>query len=160
VAVVMIALDRGFLDRAVHTHVKHMAHVAGRWAIGVARRKRELNAVVGEYGVNLARDGFDQGHQEGGRGRSAGLLHKLYEGKFAGPVDPVQVQLAFGRPYLGNVDVEVTDRIGFERFLVWLSPSTYAAGGAARTASGAGWLAGACTGIRPAVAACAGERQR
>jgi hypothetical protein len=51
---------------------------------------------------------------------SAGLLHKLYEGKFAGAVDrDIQVQLAFGRPYLGNVDVEVTDRIGFELLLVW-----------------------------------------
>jgi len=83
VTVVVIALDGSFLDRAVHAfdlavgprmldlgkpvldavltaaHVEHMGHVSGRWAIGVARRKRELNAVVGEHGVNFVRDGFD-----------------------------------------------------------------------------------------------------
>jgi len=46
-----------------------------------------LNAVVGEHGVNFVRNGFDKRRQEDGRGRSTGLLHKLYEGKFAGPVD-------------------------------------------------------------------------
>ena len=110
-AVVVIAFDGGFLDGPVHAfdlavrprmldlgesvldavlaaaHVKHMGHVPGRWAIGVARWKRELNAVVGEHGVNFVRNGFDKSHQEDGRGRSTGLLHKLYEGKFAGPVD-------------------------------------------------------------------------
>ena len=143
VAVVMIALDGSFLDRAVHTfdltigprmldlgksvlnavlaaaHVKHMGHVPGRWAIGVARWKRELNAIVGEHGVNFVRNGFDQRRQEDGGGRSTGLLHKLYEGKFAGPVDRnIQVQLAFGGPYFGNVDMEIADRIGLELLLV------------------------------------------
>jgi len=96
-----------------------MGHVPGRWAIGVARWKRELNAVVGEHGVNFVRNGFDKRHQEDGRGRSAGLLHKLYEGKFAGPIDRnIQVQLAFGGPYFGDVDVEIADRISLELLLV------------------------------------------
>jgi hypothetical protein len=89
-----------------------MGHVPCRWAIGVARSKREFNAVVGEHGVNFVRNGFDKRHQEDGRGRSAGLLHKLYEGKFAGPIDRnIQVQLAFGGLYFGDVDVEIADRI-------------------------------------------------
>ena len=70
VAVVVIALDGGFLDRPVHAfdlavrpgmldlgqpvldsvlvapHIKHMGHVPGRRAIRVTRRKRELNAVA------------------------------------------------------------------------------------------------------------------
>jgi hypothetical protein len=145
VAVVVIALDGGFLDGPVHAfdlavgprmldfgkpmldavlaaaHVKHMGHVPGRWAIRVARRKRELNAVVGEHGVNFVRNGFYQRRQEGGGGRSAGLLHKLYEGELAGPVDRnIQIQLAFGRSDFGNVDVEVADRIGLELLLARL----------------------------------------
>jgi hypothetical protein len=113
----MLDLGKSVLDAVLAAaHVKHMGHVPGRWAIGVARRKRELNAVVGEHGVNFVRNGFNKRRQEDGRGRSAGLLHK---GKFAGPVDRnIQVQLAFGGPYFGNVDVEITDRIGLELLLV------------------------------------------
>ena len=56
--------------------------------------------------------------QEDGGGRSTGLLHKLYDGKLAGPVDcNIAVQLAFGRPDFGNVDVEVADRIGLKLLL-------------------------------------------
>jgi hypothetical protein len=80
----VIALDGRFLNRAVHTfdlpvrprmldlgqavldavrasaHIEHMGHVLGRRAIGVARRKRELNTGVGEYRVNFAGNRFDQ----------------------------------------------------------------------------------------------------
>ena len=141
-AVVMIALNGGFFDRSVHAfdltvgprmldlgeavlnavlaaaHIKHMGQVPGRWAIGVTRRKCELNAVIGEHGVNFVRSGFNKRRQEDGRGRSASLLHKLYEGNFADPVDRnIQVEPAFGGPYFGNVDVEIADRIGLELFL-------------------------------------------
>lgn len=70
VAVVVIAFDGGFLDNAVHSldltigprmidfgeamrdavlaasHVEHVCHVAGGWAIGVAWRETELDAVA------------------------------------------------------------------------------------------------------------------
>jgi hypothetical protein len=50
-----------------------------------------------------------------------GLRHKLYESKFAGPVNrDIQVQLAFCRPDFGNVDVEVAERIGIELLFVRL----------------------------------------
>jgi hypothetical protein len=84
----MLDFGKPMLDAVLAAaHVKHMGHVPGRWAIRVARRKRELNAVFGEHGVNFVRNGFYQRRQEGGGGRSAGLLHKLYEGELAGPVD-------------------------------------------------------------------------
>ena len=96
IAVVMIALDGGFFDRPVHAfdltigpqmldlgetmldavlaaaHIEHVGDVDGRWAIGVTRRERELNAVVGQDGMNFERNSFDQHHQEGGRRCSAG----------------------------------------------------------------------------------------
>ena len=110
-AIVVIALDGGFLDRSVHAfdlairprmldlgqpmlnailmaaHVKHVRYVLGRWTICVARRKRELNAVVSEYDVNLVGNGFDESHQESRGRRSACLLHKLHKGKLARPIN-------------------------------------------------------------------------
>ena len=84
VVVVVIALDSRFFDRPVHAfdltvrprmfdlgqavldavlaaaHIEHMGHVPGGWAVGVTRRERELNAVVGEYRVNFVGNDFDQ----------------------------------------------------------------------------------------------------
>ena len=98
--------------------MKHMGHVPGRWAIGVTRRKRELNAVIGEHGVNFVRSGFNKRRRNKDADVLPVFLHKLYEGKFAGPVDHnIQVEPAFGGPYFGNVDVEIADRIGLELFL-------------------------------------------
>ena len=83
VAVVVKAFDSGFFDRAVHpldlavcprvldlgetvldavlaaAHVEHMRHVAGSRAIGIARRKGELNAVVGENSMDFVGNGCD-----------------------------------------------------------------------------------------------------
>jgi hypothetical protein len=50
----VLDLGQPVLDAVlVATHVEHMGHVAGSRAIGVARRKRELNAVVGEHNMIL-----------------------------------------------------------------------------------------------------------
>jgi hypothetical protein len=81
----MVAFDRGFLDRPVHpfdlavgpgmldlgepmldpvlaaAHVEHVGHVGCRGAIGVARRKGELDAVIGQHRVDLVGYGLDQG---------------------------------------------------------------------------------------------------
>ncbi len=75
VAVVVVALDRRFLDRAVHAfdlavgpgmpdlgqpvldsvlaaaHVEHVRDVLGRWPIRVAGLEGELDAVVGQHRV-------------------------------------------------------------------------------------------------------------
>ena len=83
VAVVVKAFDCGFFDGVVHpldlavrpqmldlgetvldavlaaAHVEYMRHVAGSRAIGIARRKNELNAVVGENSKEFVGDGCD-----------------------------------------------------------------------------------------------------
>lgn len=87
--VVVIALDGRILDRAVHSldlaigsrmvdpgeamldpivptaHREHMRDVAGCRTVGVARRKAELDAVIGQDRVNLVGNGGDQGDKEG-----------------------------------------------------------------------------------------------
>ena len=89
VAIVMIALDGRFLDRPVHAfdlairpwmldlgqpmfdaifpaaHIEHMRHVSCRRAVRVARRERELDAVVGENRMDLVGDSRDQSFEEG-----------------------------------------------------------------------------------------------
>jgi len=75
----------------------------------------ELGAVVGEHGVNRVRDRSDEGSEEVGRHPSRGPLVKLDEGELARAVDGhEEVKLAFLRSHLGDVDVEVADRIGLE----------------------------------------------
>ena len=91
-AVVVVALDGGFLDGAVHAfdlavrpgmlrlckavldavflaaHVEHVRHSSAPSVHRtISRREGELDAVVGEHGVDLVGNGFDQGLQEGRR---------------------------------------------------------------------------------------------
>ena len=87
--VVMEALDRRFLDGAVHpldltvcprmlhlrqtmldaifpaSHVEHMGHVSRCRPVGVSGWKRELNAVVGENGMDFVRHCFNECDEEG-----------------------------------------------------------------------------------------------
>jgi len=87
--VVMVSFDGGILDGPVHSfdltigprvldlcqsvfnsilvasHVKHMGHVPRSWAIGITRRKGELDAVVRENSVDFVRDGCDKIDEEG-----------------------------------------------------------------------------------------------
>ena len=46
-------------------HIEHMGGVPRGWAIGISWRERELNAVIGENGVDFVGDRFDKGCQEG-----------------------------------------------------------------------------------------------
>ena len=69
----------------------------------------ELDAVVGEHGVDLVGDGRDQAQQELSRDGGGGLLVQLDEGELGGAVDgDEQVELALFGPHLGDVDVEVS----------------------------------------------------
>jgi len=152
--VVVEALDSCLLDGAVHpfdlpigpgmlhfgqavfdailatTHVEHVGHVALRWSVGVARWERELDAVVGQNGMDPIGHRLNQGHEEGGRRGSPGLSDDLREGKFARAINGhVKVQLTLSGLHLGDIDMEKADRVGFEpplRLLV--SPPPPAAG--------------------------------
>ena len=97
----------------ITTHVEHMRHVPGRRTIGVTRREGELDAVVGEHGVDPVRHRRDQGDEEcRGRG-SAGLLYQLYEGEFARAINGhIEVELALGGLHFGDVDMEIADWVG------------------------------------------------
>ena len=80
--------------------------VAGRGAV---------LAVVGEHGVHAARQGLLQGAQEVGGDARGGALVQLGKGERRGAVDgDEEVELALLGPDLGDVDVEVADRIGLE----------------------------------------------
>lgn len=89
VIVVVVALDGGVFNGAVHPldlaigpgmfdfgqpvlnailpapHVEHVRHVARCWSIGVAGREGELDAVVGQNGVDFIGNGLDQGDKAG-----------------------------------------------------------------------------------------------
>lgn len=84
----------------------------------------ELRAVVGQNGVNLVRDGSDQGFEKGSGGPDVGRPVQLDEGELRGPVHRhEQMQLALLDANLGEVDMKVADRVGLE-WLAGLSPPT------------------------------------
>lgn len=68
-----------------------------------------------QHRVDVIWYALDQGDQES-RGRGgAGFRTLRDEGEFAGLVDRhIEIELAFGGAYFGNVDVELVDRVGLE----------------------------------------------
>lgn len=143
--VIMIAFDSSVFDRAVHPldltigpgmldfgqpvldailpapHIEHVRHVACRWSIGVAGWKGELDAVVGQNGVDFVGNGLDQGGKEGRCRCPASLSDQLHEGEFARAINgDIEIELAFRGLDFGNVDMEVANRIGFELPVVGL----------------------------------------
>jgi hypothetical protein len=79
----------------------------------------EVSAVIGQHGVDLVGDRFDQGSQAVCRDPRGGLLVQLDKGELGGPIDcHEQVKLAFLGANLGDIDVEVADRVGLELALV------------------------------------------
>ena len=110
----MVWLREAVLDTVgLADHVK--AHGPGRDGVVISRLLGELNAVVGENGMDLVGHGFEQVLKEFPGCFSVGLLDELSDRKLAGAVDAdEQVELAFGSLHLGNIDVEEPDWIAFE----------------------------------------------
>jgi hypothetical protein len=82
---------------------------------------RELDAVVGEHGVDAVGNRLDQVAQELRRFHLARALDQAGEGELARAVDGhEQAQLALPGADLGDVDVEVADRVGGEALLARL----------------------------------------
>lgn len=140
-AVVMVAFDRCLFDSPVHP----LDLAVGPWmlhlgqtmldavfvadpiedvmeGVFVACLIGELDAVIGQHRMDRIGDGRDQVAQELGSDHLACFPMQFDKGELAGSVDcHEQTQLAFGGLNLGDVDVEVADRVGFElslRFLV------------------------------------------
>src|ERR1700721_559234 len=97
-------------------------------------------------------------------------LAEFDKGELRGPGDgDEEVEFAFGGSNLGNIDMEIADRIGLELSLGRGFPFNLGqprdsmalqAAVQRRGASGAGWSAEARTGSRPAAAAYACGRRR
>jgi len=142
VGVVEVALDSGILDSSVHAldlpvgpgmvglgqsmfdpmketePVEGMATEARGWPLPVLRQIGELDAVVGEHGVDAIRNCFDERLEERGGGSHVGSLHEFNDGALRGAIDGYeQVEFALGGPHLSQVDVEEADRIGVELLL-------------------------------------------
>ena len=112
----MIDLGEAVLDAVLATaHTKHVGGELRGRAFGIARGKAELDAVVGQYCMDLVRHSRDQRGEEGRRSNPVGFVDQLDEGEFASAVNAdKEEQFALCRLHLGNVDVEVADRVGFE----------------------------------------------
>ena len=92
-----------------------MGAEASCWSQTVLRQVGELDAVLGEHGVDVIRNGLDEGPEQGGLRLRIGLFHELDHSELRGAVDGYeQVELAFSGPHLDQVDVEEADWIGVE----------------------------------------------
>jgi hypothetical protein len=82
---------------------------------GIAGGIGEVGSVVGEDGVDPVGDGFDQAAQEV-RGRAARhLLMQVDEGELRGPINrDDEIELALRGSNLGDVDMEIADRVSLE----------------------------------------------
>ena len=57
----MVDLGEAVVDAVLSaSHVEHVGHVSGSWTICVARRQTELDAIIGQDGVDLVWNSGDQ----------------------------------------------------------------------------------------------------
>ena len=80
-----------------------------------------MRPIVGEHGVDLVRNGFDQGSKEIAGHAACGFLVQLGEGELGRPINgDEKIEPTFPGPHLGDVDVKEADRIALELGPVWL----------------------------------------
>ena len=85
------------------------------WPIAIAWWMAELDAVIGQNGVEPVREGVDQITQELACDHPGRFGLQSNEGELGCAVDPnEQLKLAFLGPHFRNVDVNVTDRVSLE----------------------------------------------
>lgn len=95
--------------------VEGMAAPSGGGTIPVFGQVSELDAVVGQHGVDLIRDGRHHLIEEGLSRRTRGFFHQSGEGKLRGPVHRhEEIELAFLGADLSNIDVKLADRVALE----------------------------------------------
>ena len=110
-----------FLGAGVFEGVRPKGLSSLQGGLDVRRRRAriawrgEVGSVVGEDGVDLVRDGGDQAAQEVPSGAARHLLVQLDEGELRRSVDrDDEIELALSGSNLGDVDMEIADRIGLE----------------------------------------------
>ena len=99
-------------------------HLTERDAIAIARLFGKLDSVVRQDRVNLVGHRFQQVLKELPRGFAICLLDQLRDCELAGSINSVhflrkchvhkEIELAFLRPDLGEVDVKIPNRIALE----------------------------------------------
>lgn len=95
--------------------VKGMPAQAGGNALAVLGKIGELDAAIGKHGMDAVRNGLNQGVEELGGGLGVGPLEKSGHGKLGSAINGHEkIELSFSRGDFGDVEVEVTDGIGFE----------------------------------------------
>ena len=132
--VVVVAIDRRLLQRAVHAlHLPIRPRMIGfgqamlnpvfgtdtvkqqREGVAVALPIGELDAIVGQDGMDFVGHSSNEMAQELGSHRSGHPLVQLSEGELGGAVNgDKQVQLAFFGLHFGNVEVKIADGIRLE----------------------------------------------
>ena len=86
-----------------------------RRAPSLAGRVGEMNAIVGERRMDLVGNRLDQSVEKARGGFCRGSLMQLDEGELRRSIDRHEhIEFAFGRAHLGDIDMEIADRIGFE----------------------------------------------
>lgn len=84
----------------------------------IASGVSEMGSVVGQHGVDPVRNGVDQAAEEVSGVAPADLLVQFSKGKLAGTINGNEhVELTLFCPNLGDVDVEVTNRVRLELLL-------------------------------------------
>ncbi len=107
------------LGQAVLYPVGFADHVETHWpridGVAVPGLLCELNAVIGENGVDLIGHGLKHVLQELPGRLSVSSCNELSDGEFGRSVNAhKKVELAFGRLYLGDVDMEEADGVALE----------------------------------------------
>ena len=140
-AVIVVALDGGFLDGPVHAFdlsvgpgmvglgeavfdsvnmagaVEGMAAPSGRESSTVLWQIGELDAVVGQHCVDAIRNRGNHLFQKGCGSAHVGAFDQLHERELGSAVDGhEEIELAFRGAHLGQIDVEIADRIALELY--------------------------------------------
>ena len=120
----VVWLGKPMLDPMKDTQpVEGMATQARCWPLPILRQIGELDAIVGEHGLDAIWNCLDKCVKERGGGLHIGALHEFNDSELRCAVDGYeQVELALGGPHLGQIDVEEADRIGVELLPARLVP--------------------------------------
>lgn len=114
-----IKISAGHLERmAAKGHVVPAHYFNVFRCPAIASWVGEVGAVIGQHGMDFVWHSHSQIAQEVPGNAPGCLLNQLDKGKFGRPINGYEkIKLAFGRMYLGNVNMEVSDWIAFELFL-------------------------------------------
>ena len=101
----MIGLGEAVVDAVQKTDpVKRMAAKVGRGSLAILRQIGELDAVVGEHGMDPIGDSCDQRLEESRRSLHIGTFDQLHESELRSAVDGhKEIELAFGGAHLLNI---------------------------------------------------------